>query len=233
MPFYAMNDCAGLLLMVMASVAASVFGVDALLSSGVVDGVRLDAQAVEAMRTQIDAALPWVFGFCGAMSLTAGPSVSLEARANWLMLTAPVGAGTVLASKLLANIVLGGAAVAASAVALLVGGIAPLIVLQSAVCAMGMLVGFASVALSIDALRPNFAWTSPSEIIKRGLPVMAGSLGGVLVSLGLGFLSVTAAGVFGPMASVAINLAAPAVCALVGLAVLRTIARRGLPGPSW
>lgn len=233
MPFYAMNDCAGLLLMVMASVAASVFGVDALLSSGVVDGVRLDAQAVEAMRTQIDAALPWVFGFCGAMSLTAGPSVSLEARANWLMLTAPVGAGTVLASKLLANIVLGGAAVAASAVALLVGGIAPLIVLQSAVCAMGMLVGFASVALSIDALRPNFAWTSPSEIIKRGLPVMVGSLGGVLVSLGLGFLSVTAAGVFGPMTSVAINLAAPAVCALVGLAVLRTIAHRGLPGPSW
>lgn len=233
MPFYAMNGCAGLLLMVMASVAASVFGVEALLSSGVVDGVRLDAQAVEAMRAQIDAALPWVFGFCGAMSLTAGPSVSLEARANWLMLTAPVGAGTVLASKLLANIVLGGAAVAASAVALLVGGIAPLIVLQSAVCAMGMLVGFASVALSIDAARPNFAWTSPSEIIKRGLPVMAGSLGGVLVSFGLGFLSVTAADVFGPAVSAAINLIAPAVCALVGLTALRLVAHRGLPGLGW
>lgn len=233
MPFYAMNNCAGLLLMVMAAVAASVFGVDTLLSSGVVNGVRLDGQAVEAMHAQIDAALPWVFGFCGAMSLTAGPSVSLEARANWLMLTAPVGAGTVLASKLLANVVLGGIAVAASAAALLVGGIEPLLVLQCVVCAMGMLVGFASVALAIDVSRPNFAWTSPSEIIKRGLPVMVGSLGGVLVSFGLGFLSVTAAGALGPVVSVAINLVAPAACALVGLAALHAVARCGLPGPGW
>ena len=98
---------------------------------------------------------------------------------------------------------------------------------------MGMLVGFASIALSIDAVRPNFSWTSPSEIIKRGLPVTAGSLGGVLVSFGLGFLSVTAAGVFGPAVSIAINLIAPAACALVGLTALRLVAHHGLPGSGW
>lgn len=233
MPFYALNDCAGLLLMVAASVAISALGVDALLASGVVDGVRLDAQAVAAMRSQVDAALPWVFGFCGAMSLTAGPSVSLEARASWLMLTAPVGAGTVLGSKLLANVALGGVAAAVSAVALLAGGTAPLLVLQCAVCAMGMLVGFASVALAIDASRPNLSWVAPSEVVKRGLPVMMGSIGGVLASFGLAFLSVMAAGALGPAASAAVNLAAPAACALVGLAMLRATARRGLPGPGW
>lgn len=233
MPFYALNDCAGLLLMVAASVAISALGVDALLASGVVDGVRLDAQAVAAMRSQVDAALPWVFGFCGAMSLTAGPSVSLEARASWLMLTAPVGAGTVLGSKLLANLVLGGVAIAASAVALLAGGIAPLLVLQCVVTAAGMLAGFASLALAIDASRPNLSWASPSEVVKRGLPVMVGSIGGVLASFGLAFLSVTAAGALGPAASVAVNLAAPAACALGGLATLRAVARRGLPGPGW
>lgn len=233
MPFYALNDCAGLLLMVAASVAISALGVDALLASGVVDGVRLDAQAVAAMRSQVDAALPWVFGFCGAMSLTAGPSVSLEARASWLMLTAPVGAGTVLGSKLLANLVLGGVAIAASAVALLAGGIAPLLVLQCVVTAAGMLAGFASLALAIDASRPNLSWTSPSEVVKRGLPVMVGSIGGVLASFGLAFLSVTAAGALGHAASVAVNLAAPAACALGGLATLRAVARRGLPGPGW
>ena len=233
MPFYALNDCAGLILMVVAAGAIALFGVDALLASGVVDGVRLDAQAVTAMRAQVDAALPWVFGFCGAMSLTAGPSVSLEARAGWLMLTAPVGAGTVLGSKLLANVALGGVAAAVSAVALLAGGTAPLLVLQCAVCAMGMLVCFASVALAIDASRPNLSWTSPSEVVKRGLPVMVGSIGGVLASFGLAFLSVTAAGALGPAASAAINLAAPAACALGGLATLRATARRGLPGPGW
>ena len=233
MPFYALNDCAGLILMVVAAGAIALFGVDALLASGVVDGVRLDAQAVTAMRAQVDAALPWVFGFCGAMSLTAGPSVSLEARAGWLMLTAPVGAGTVLGSKLLANVVLGGVAAAVSAVALLAGGMAPLLVLQCAVCAMGMLVGFASVALAIDASRPNLSWTSPSEVVKRGMPVMVGSVGGVLASFGIAFLSVTAAGALGPAASVTVNLAAPAACALGGLATLRAVARRGLPGPGW
>lgn len=233
MPFYALNDCAGLLLMVAASVAISALGVDALLASGVVDGVRLDAQAVAAMRSQVDAALPWVFGFCGAMSLTAGPSVSLEARASWLMLTAPVSAGTVLGSKLLANVVLGGVAAAVSAVALLAGGTAPLLALQCFVSAVGMLAGFASLALAIDASRPNLSWTSPSEVVKRGLPVMVGSIGGVLASFGLAFLSVTAAGALGHAASVAVNLAAPAACALGGLATLRAVARRGLPGPGW
>lgn len=233
MPFYALNDCAGLLLMVAASVAISALGVDALLASGVVDGVRLDAQAVAAMRSQVDAALPWVFGFFGAMSLTAGPSVSLEASASWLMLTAPVGAGTVLGSKLLANVALGGVAAAVSAVALLAGGTAPLLALQCFVSAVGMLAGFASLALAIDASRPNLSWTSPSEVVKRGLPVMVGSIGGVLASFGLAFLSVTAAGALGHAASVAVNLAAPAACALVGLATLRAVARRGLPGPGW
>ena len=233
MPFYAMNSCAGLILMVAAAVAIALFGVDALLASGVVDGARLDAQAVAAMRAQIGAALPWVFGFCGAMSLTAGPSVSLEARASWLMLTAPVGAGTVLGSKLLANLVLGGVAIAASAVALLAGGTGPLLVLQCVVAAAGMLTGFAALALAIDASRPNLSWTTPAEVVKRGLPMMVGVLGGALASLGLGFLSATAAGSLGPATSVAINLAAPAACALVGLAVLRVVARRGLPGTGW
>lgn len=233
MPFYALNSCAGLILMVVAAGAVALFGTDALLASGVINGVRLDARAVAALRVQVDAALPWVFGFCGAMSLTAAPSVSLEARASWLMLTAPVGAWTVLGSKLLANLVLGGAAVAVSAVALLAGGTGPLLVLQCAVTAAGMLTGFAALALAVDASRPNLSWTTPAEVVKRGLPMMVGALGGALASLGLGLLSVTAAGSLGPAASAAINLVAPAACALVGLAALRAVARRGLPGPGW
>ena len=233
MPFYALNGCAGLILMVVAAGAVAIFGADALLTSGVINGVRLDARADAALRGQIDAALPWVFGFCGAMSLTAAPAVSLEARASWLMLTAPVGAGTVLGSKLLANLALGGTAIAVSAVALLAGGTAPLLVLQCAVAAVGMLTGFAALALAIDASRPNLSWTTPAEVVKRGLPMMVGALGGVLASLGLGFLSATAAGPLGPAASAAINLAAPAACALAGLSVLHAVAHRGLPGPGW
>lgn len=83
MPFYAMNNCAGLILMVVAAGAVALFGADALLASGVINGVQLDVRAVAALRVQVDAALPWVFGFCGAMSLTAAPrSRSSRARAG-------------------------------------------------------------------------------------------------------------------------------------------------------
>lgn len=233
MPFYALNCCVGLVLMVVAALAMAAIGVDALLASGVVNGVELDARAVVALGDQIDAALPWVFGFCGAMSLTAGPSVSLEGRAAWLMLTAPVGAGTVLASKLLANLVLGGVAVAVSAVALLAGGMGPALVLQCVVAALGLLTGFAALALALDAARPNLAWTTSAEVVKRGLPMMAGVFGGIVAAPGCGFLSVMACGALGSWASVAVNLAASLGVAAAGLAVLRTVARRGLPGPGW
>ena len=233
MPFYALNDCAGLILMVVAAGAIALFGVDALLASGVINGAQLDVRTVAAMRAQVDAALPWVFGFCGAMSLTAGPSVSLEARASWLMLTAPVGAGTVLDSKLLANVALGGVAAAVSAAALLAGGTAPFLVLQCVVAAVGMLTGFASLSLAMDACRPKLCWAYPSEGVERGIRGMVWPKGGVLASFGLAFLSVTVAGALGPAASAAVNLAAPAVCALAGLATLRAVARRGLPGPGW
>ncbi len=52
-------------------------------------------------------------------------------------------------------------------------------------------------------------------------------------SFGLGLLSTMAAGSLGSAASAAINLTAPATCALAGLAALRAVARRGLPGPGW
>lgn len=218
-PSHALNNCAGLLLMVVMAIAVAVLDVDALPVLGI--------------DVQIEALMPWAFGFCGAMSLTAGPSVSLEARASWLMLTVPVSAGTVLGSKLLANFILGGAATLISAIVLVAGGIAPLLVLQCVVAAMGMLVSFASIALAIDATRPNFAWTTPTEVIKRGLPMIVGAFGGALSVLGFGYASLKASDVLGLVASVAINLCAPAACALVGLIVLRAVIRRGLPGPGW
>ena len=60
-----------------------------------------------------------------------------------------------------------------------------------------------------------------------------GTFGGVIASMGCGFDSAMACGAFGPAASVAINLAVPSVCAFAGLAALRAVARRGLPGPGW
>ena len=149
------------------------------------------------------------------------------------MLTAPVGAGTVLASKLLANLALGGAAVAVSAAALLAGGTAPLLVLQCAVAALGLLTGFAALSLALDASRPNLAWTTPAEVVKRGLPMMVGVFGGIVAALGCGFLSVMVCGALGVWASVAVNLVVPILVAAAGLVALRAVVRRGLPGPGW
>lgn len=225
MPFYAMNDCAGLVLMVVAAAAIAFVGVDGILTSGVIDGVSLTAREAEALQGQIEAVVPWVFGFCGGISLTAGPAVSLEGRASWFMLTLPLSRATVLASKLLANIAVAVPAVLASFFLLLAGGVGPVLAGECAVCAMGMLVGFASLALALDARRPNFAFTVPAEVIKRGLPVMVGSLGAVLGSFLGGFLSVQACGAFGQGASTLVALALPIAVAVAGILVLMHTAR--------
>lgn len=229
MPFYAMNDCAGLVLMVVAAGAVAFVGLDGILTSGVIDGVSLTAQEAAALRGQVEAVVPWVFGFCGGISLTAGPSVSLEGRASWLMLTLPVDRATVLASKLLANVAVAVPAVLASFLLLLVGGVGPLLAAECAVCALGMLVGFASLALSLDARRPNFAFTAPVEVIKRGLPVMAGSLGAVAGSLCLGFLSIWVYGAFGSGASTVVTFAASVAVASAGTLVLVRSNETGKP----
>lgn len=233
MPAYAMNDCAGLILMVVAAGALSIFGVDAVLGSGVIDGLELAPAQIAAVRVQVDAALPWVFGFCGAISLTAGPSVSLEAGSSWIMLTLPVGARTVLGSKLVANLVLGAVAVAVSAVLLAAGGTSLLLVIMRVIAAMGLLTGLAALALALDASRPNFAFTTPTEVVKRGLPVMVGSLGGVAISLGGGAAAVWLSATAGATAAAIFTVVVPLVVAGVGLAVLAVVASRGLPGRGW
>ena len=44
----------------------------------------------------------------------------------------------------------------------------------------------ACVALCLDARRPNLSWSSPNEVVKRGLPVMVSVFGGMALGLGGG-----------------------------------------------
>lgn len=221
MPAYALNCCVGLVLMVVLAGALAVFSPEELLAGGVVNGVSLTPGQAEALGSAIRAALPWAFGFCAATALTAAPSVSLEGRAAWLMATLPLSRRTVLGAKLLANLLLGGIAIVVSEVALLLGdrvGVA--CALECAVVATGMLVGLASLTLALDVRRPNFGFTNPTEVIKRGLPVMVGVLGGLLVVGACGVAAVWLAGSPVPWATHVLNVAAPAAIVLVGLLTL-------------
>lgn len=221
LPVYAVNCTVGLILMV--GLAAVLAGMDVteVISSGVIDGLDIDAAQAAAARGQILAVLPWAFGFCGAMSLTAAPSVSLEGRSCWIMATLPVPIGTIACSKLIANLVLGGAACAVSCALLLVGGrVGVSCAIACAVVPFLLMTGVAAAALSLDLTRPNFSYIGPNDVIKRGLPMMAGAIGGIVLAAAGGLTSFWVSQALGSAAALAFDVAAALVVAMAGIFIL-------------
>ena len=219
LPTYALNCCVGLVLMVVLAVALGVVGLEGLLTSGAIDGVDVTAEQAAAISGPLRAALPWAFGFCAAMSLTAAPSVSLEGRSAWVMASLPLSRRTVLGAKLLANLTLGGAVVAVSTVVLLAcGRVGVTCALECAVVATGMLAGLSGLTVTLDARRPNFGFSSPNEVVKRGFPMMAGVVVGLVVSFGCAFAAFLASSSLGQLAADALNVGVPALVAAAGMA---------------
>ena len=219
-PTYAFNALFGDLIMVVLSVAMAVVGVRSALSAISVNGAPIPAEYVDLILEPLYLALPWVAAFFCICAPSAACALSLEGRSNWIMATAPVSAGVVLGSKLLANVAHAGAALAVSLVVLVASGeVAPLLALEVALVALGALLLCATVSQAVDAARPNYQWSSPVEPIKRGLPMMVGVLGGMLVVFAAGFgataLGMAVGPVWGHALSVALGLAFLAVAALV------------------
>lgn len=169
----------------------------------------------------VGALLPWALAFFCAISSTTAASVSLEGSARWLMLTAPVSPATVLGAKVAVNLAIAVQCLAVSAVLMAVS--LPLDALSVAALfavplAASMLA--ACLGLALDARSPKYDWTSVYEPVKRGVPVFAViMIGMVFCVLGMGVTTLLGVG-----ASLVLALLAAAV----SVAAYRGAVKRGL-----
>ena len=228
-PSYAINCVFGYLFMLLVAVGVSVLGLRGVLTSGTIDGVQLDQAVVETLISQITLLIPWVFAFCAVMSPSAACAVSLEGRSAWIMSTAPVSARTVLGAKLASNAGPQAVALAVSSVILLVSGQTDALgALEIFLVGLGVFCAVIALAMACDVRRPNYAWSSPNEVVKRGLPMGVAVMGGMILGFIGGAACWAVSSAAGIAAGHALNLGVAAGGFATGALVMRRIAREPL-----
>lgn len=227
-PSYAINCLFGYVLMLLIAVALTVADgreqiAAALLSELGGTDVRAGKDAID----QMFLLLPWLFAFCGIASPAAAAALSLEGKQAWIVATLPVSLRTVLAAKLTANALPFGSLLLACAAMLLVGGqVSALEALEVVVCGFGLFYLVVNLGIAIDARRPNFAWASVQEVVKRSAPILTSVLVGMFLVFALAGLTMFGTSIWGTDGSHALILASGVVGALGGQLLFSWTCRR-------
>ena len=227
-PSYAINCLFGYLLMLVLAIALAVVGARGLLESDVLNTAGLDSDtfALHMVIARLFLLIPWVIAFCTVVSPSAAVAISMEGKNAWLMATAPVPVRTILGAKLASNAIPAVVTVAASTLILLFGGqIDALEALETLVVGLGLFYLAVNIGMLLDARRPNFAWSSAQEVVKRSLPIMACVLGGMVLVFGLGGATMAIAFTVGDMAAHAFAFAAGIISLGVGHVLFRCTCR--------
>lgn len=225
-PSYAFNCLFGYLFMLVIAVALGVVGLKEILLSGAVDGVEISAAEYDAVSGLVVNLLPWFFVFCAIMCPSAACSISIEGKSSWICATAPLPLRTILGAKLASNAIPVAATIAVSALVLLASGQVDAL---GAACVL--ITGFGgfflmvNIGLSCDARKPNFAWTTPNDVVKHGFPITLVVLGGMALAFGGGALSFVISLNFGVIAGIAWNLGVGIVGAVAGWLIFRHTCR--------
>ena len=174
-PVWLMNAAIGPVLALIVGGACLVAGSDVagLIASGVHLPGASPADLQPVIAPLIGALVPWVLAFCLAMAASSASALSLEGEARWTMQTIPQSPAVIMASKMLANVVLAVPA-GLTAGALAVAGLR-LGALEAVTClvvpaAVGLFV--AALGAFLNGRMPRYDWTSEYEIVKRSAPVM-------------------------------------------------------------
>ena len=225
-PSYAFNCLFGYLFMLVIAVALSVIGLKEILLSGAVDGVEIGAAEYDAIAGFAVNLLPWFFVFCAIMCPSAACSISIEGKSSWICATAPLPQRVILGAKLASNAVPVAATIAVSALVLFASGQVDAL---GAACVL--VTGFGgfflmvNIGLSSDVRKPNFSWTTPNDVVKRGFPIMIVVLGGMVLAFGGGALSFVISLNLGVVAGIAWNLGVGIVGAVAGWLIFRHTCR--------
>lgn len=196
-PIYFLNACMGFALALVAGIAAATF---AATGTPPMDAIP------EELRPLIMLFLPWPFAFMLSIASTTTASVSLEGKAHWLMLTAPVPDQVLLGSKLAFDLMIAiPIALVSSTLVAVAFSLDALSAGAFVLCTTSAALLSATMGLALDMRHPSFDWTSLYEPVKRGIPVMVTVLGGTVFTI-LGFVGTALFGQVGTFAIAVVGI---------------------------
>lgn len=224
---YAINCLFGYVLVILICVGMIVFdGQQLLFERFLGPSAAADSVAAELAAHATSLLLPWFFALCGIGAPTAAASVSLEGKNAWILASAPVDARTVLRAKLASNALPFAAITTVGTCAMLVAGQStPLGALEIIVTGLGTFYLWVNIGLAMDARRPNFSWTSPQDVVKRGAPMMVAVMGGMIAVIAGVMLTIFTVMKASIPAAHALVLLLGAACGIAGEFVFRWAAR--------
>lgn len=180
-PSCVFNILAGDLMLLGAAIFLAFFAPRDLASLSV-DGVSLAQLPLPGMpRDVLQLIVPWGFALFALSVPFAACATSLEGRAAWIMSCAPQPSRAILGAKMLTSMAhLVATSVVSALLLTLTGRIGPLVALECVLVTMGYGCLTAAIGLWVDVRSPNYAWSSPTEVVKRGVPVVAAFVSGMV-----------------------------------------------------
>ena len=176
-PTYMLNCGLGLLIMVIAAVAAVV------KQDAVRDAMAQAAESVPALRAALPVLACAVVILVGAMNPITAPSISLEGKTLWLLQSLPLRASDVLMAKLRLHLYLCvGPTVLLSAALAYVLGVGYATGIYVVVLSLLAIMLFAELGLILNLKRPSFNWTNETVPVKQSMPVFVVMFGGWLLA---------------------------------------------------
>lgn len=181
LPSYVLNMGIGALMTAAASAAVCFLGPEAL-------GGLVNIPGIEDVFIRIPLYLPVILlPLCN----TACVSLSLEGRQLWILQSSPVTLGQVFLSKILVNLTLTIPCAGISYLLLWVRlrpSLADGLMMLVLACSVALLTAVAGIWFNLKF--PVYQWENPTQIIKQSASSMCGILSGMILGVGLTFLSV-------------------------------------------
>jgi len=168
---YVMNLGVGAMMLLVASIACFVLGIDKMQQIIGIPGIR----------TIIANFMPFMISGLLAMTCTTAVSLSLEGKNLWILQSSPLDAATIYRSKIAVNVTL---LLPISLVSSLLMSLclnADIMLTVWMFVTPLVYVGFTSVwGIFINLKMPNYTWESEVTVIKQSMASMLGILGGML-----------------------------------------------------
>lgn len=185
---YLMNTSVGMILVLMAAVAAAFIGAEGFIKLMMQSGDAEITMAVNAMKDMLQFMPLIIISFGAGLTCTTGSSISLEGKNLWILKASPIKAFDVFMGKVAVNLVVTIPAIIVSTILFWIGFKLTLVNLIWTLVLPILLTILVSVSgVIVNLYFPKMDWKNETQVVKQSLSsVVSMFLGVILVGIVIG-----------------------------------------------
>lgn len=191
---YVLNTSVGMILVLMAAVAAAFVGAEGFIKIMMESGDADITMAINAMKDMLQFMPLMIICFGVGMSCTTGSSISLEGKNLWVLKSSPVKAFDIFKGKIAVNLVITVPAIILCAILFWIGFDLTLVNAMWTLLIPTLLAILVAVSgVIINLYFPKMDWKNETQVVKQSLSSMVSMFMGVIlvaIVIGICYLSI-------------------------------------------